>query len=449
MQKPLDYYWNRRIRTLSATIEKYVSEFDKGIVDWDRKKLPKSKLRHIRQRLKSEFHQLSRISTQLKKREPNLLIQQYYRRRIKELQIRIKIWQTKYDLRLSGYTRNNRVTELIHQLYPLPNVTTRTKFINEFIAFVSYSIEHNFADISSLPDIHELTKPAFYGVKQAHIDATPQDFKESIDKYKLSRASVLPGTTLSPAQTRRVLESFCRHIKLHGIKTRIDTHRELFYVEKGRTIGVPGRTSTTWQRITKIIVHEILVHVFRAKQGACNRNAAGRQLRMLENNLSQNLYVEEGIASYFEQQTFYESCKVDVPNLINFYLRIIAVQLGIEFEPDILKQKLLLVCRVQEQIEQDKTAIQIRNTLTNRLHRGMHNPGKGHVHTKIAQYLVGNRYIWEFIERGGNVYNLFAGKITPDQLELLREAGFYIPEDIEELKRDYVLEVVERYLPGT
>jgi hypothetical protein len=75
-------------------------------------------------------------------------------------------------------------------------------------------------------------------------------------------------------------------------------------------------------------------------------------------------------------------------------------------------------------------AAEIRDSIILRLYRGYDSPCKGCVNGRIAHYLYGNRQIWDFVAKGGNINNLFIGKCKLDHLEGIKELGFNLPEEM-------------------
>jgi hypothetical protein len=454
--KILDQNWQKQIRKINKillTIEKDPSP--ELVVDHNNKTLEihtkrfshiDKKKRGIHKKVKKKFAELEKLQKKIEKHEKVKLIRNYYINLINDLKLNLHLYKAKTSSSYTESERNHKTSEIYSSLYPIPHVSHREVFINEFIDFLKFLKVKELFEVDKLSFIEEICSYDFYNITQREIEA---DFDKITDAYvQFTKNSALEREKSYSAKTiKKVFKAFLGKISIsQDIKVKIK-NKYLFAVDSSN-VYIPAKANHNKIRITKLIAHEILVHAYRSILGNKNRNANKEKLFLLKIGNSLNTPIEEGLGSYFEQNIFYQSAKYDIYSLFNFYLRTIAVHLALDHEPYQVYEKLDKLCSVYTQIFNlsEKSKNITRDILLLRIYRGFKKPEKGCVNGRVAQYLLGNRMIWEFVENGGNLFNLFAGKIQINQIEEFRKLGFNIPEEFlghKEFPREYILKLVD------
>jgi hypothetical protein len=401
-------------------------------------------------RAKRKEARLQKLKRYISKHEKNEFIRSFYLRKITAEASHAKIWHIKASSRLSIEEKNERIHQAFDTIYPIPSEKTRETFINEFIAFVTYLKEHDLYNVRTVEHIEKLTEHAFYHVPKARVEV---DFTPIVDAYEKGKGSIPDESKeYNARQVKAFFQKFLTALDIaKNAHVRIKD-KYLFSVNpQTRSIRIPRLVKITRKRLTQITAHEVMVHFYRAILGRMNRDEQGRKLRLLQVGCQTNLATEEGLASYFEQNIFYDSTKYDIFNLFHFYLRIIAVHLALCSEPFDVYEKLDLLCHLQAAIlgQDAADANKNRDLLIIRVYKGFIRPQQGCANGKIAQYLIGNRQIWEFIENGGKISNMFVGKVRIEELSAVQELGFSIPDSIlgsETFPRTEILRMINRNL---
>ena len=176
---------------------------------------------------------------------------------------------------------------------------------------------------------------------------------------------------------------------------------------RDRTIYVNSALNYTAAEIQRLRVHEVEVHVYRGANG-------DRQpFRMFREGLGGYDEAEEGLAVMAEDVS---GClEIDTRQIKLYAARCLAVSLAIEgsfydvfeglgeFFPEYLAYR-----------------------LAERVKRGIRDTSSGGAFTKGAHYVSGYRKLREYIANGGNLSNLYVGKVgladIPD-VEILIEEG--------------------------
>ncbi len=382
----------------------------------------------VRKRVKSKLRSLRRFEQNILKHEKNSLIRSTYLNQVTAGISFAQISKIKLNTTISNTEKNNKIHQAISKIYKLPSIEENTMFINELIFFLKYFKEKGLIG----KEFDVILSHDFYKISVQSLEIDTKYLVESCISFDKNISSV----SEKKYNAREVKEVFKKVVMNMGIAkySRIKIRdRHLFSVHPGsRSVSIPKNIQIDSKRLSQIISHEIIVHLYRTILGRINTTSQGKKLKLLQMGTPAYLATEEGLASYFEQNVLYDSSKYDIMNLFNFYLRTITVHLALNFEPYEVYEKLDLLCRAQASI-QDRDqfyASDARDLLMVRAYRGFVSPQKGCVNAKIGQYLSGNRMIWNFVENGGNINNLFAGKVSLNDLEELKNLGFIVPDEL-------------------
>lgn len=398
------------------------------------------KRKYISAFVKKGKTQFKHLKSQIIKKEKNVFIRNYYLEKCDEELARLDILRLKYSGSKNISNTNKEIFKLHQKLYPIPPKEYFELFINEFIHFI-----HLVKKSSTLPAIFDvLGTENFYNIQK--IDAV-QDLHFKIS----SKPKIDEGKELTSDQIKIILEQFLQELNIKNFKV-ILKDRNVFSVNTlHKHVSIPKARKYNEKRVTEIIFHEICVHVMRSVFGSQNENDKKQRLKLLTIGRTRNLYIEEGIASYFEQHAYSHSSKCDVPNLLEFYVRFILVYLALNFEPNEVHAKLSILTKFQAYIlhQNEEYAQKKQSILLKRVYRDYRKPGKGVANTKIAQYLYGNRVIWQYIEGGGNIFNLFAGKIHINEIAEIQKMNFAIPETYlghSDFPREHLRAIINRLI---
>ena len=157
---------------------------------------------------------------------------------------------------------------------------------------------------------------------------------------------------------------------------------------------------------------------------------------------------EEGVTTYIEQNIFGESSKNDMFRLFNFYLRVIAVELAKKLSPIQVYKIIVQIAEIKNELfdytyfNSEKIALKLIKRLYSDFPQpeaGILNPKMsvylnflgsdqfktlGILNPKMSVYLNGNRVVWEYIEKGGSLDNLFLGKVSIDEIKEFSSQGY-------------------------
>lgn len=347
--------------------------------------------------------------------------------RAKELNIELDLWKIKTASNLdetSIVKANEKAQNLLEEIYSPPTKGEIKDFICEFYTFLKF-LEKNKNFNFSKTECSEILNPDFYGLSK--IDISAINFKPIYAKYlKLKKGSRKLNCKL---KARGIADFFAKYIEEIRIEKEISIRihkRKLFSVGGNRIIYIPRKAFLPLKRLIQTANHEILGHVYRSYCGETNVNNKNQSLKLLGIRTLASLKVEEGIATYLAQNAFYKSSKYDLPNLINLYLRLITYHLAKKFEPEEVFSKVTELAKFEYFFkgEENETPEQIRKQLITRVYRHLPKVAKGFANPYISQYLLGNRIIWEYLEKKLELSALFIGKIDLKVIKKLKTQGF-------------------------
>ncbi len=396
---------------------------------------------------KRKLRELSKLEKKVHKARRNSYIKAYYLDRIRSTRHVVRNKLVASDTNLTEDERNKRTARNLAHIYPIPDDRYFEQFISEFIAFLKFAEKQDLFQVRSLDFFQELLDPAFYHIEGSDLSI---DFSKELAQFQRYTEEIRKGeTSFNAHQIKEILQKFDHAIGIDQyVRIRIRP-RYLFSVDSRRRIFVPENADVKESRLYKTIFHEVMVHLYRSIMGIRNVNDKGNSLRMLRWGMKENFCIEEGLASYVEQNVFFRSSKHDIFSLSHFYLRLIVVRLALNDDPYTVFTKVDKLTKVLSKIDggRPKQAEKMRDTVLLRAYRGFLHPSVGCVNPRIAQYLYGNRLIWEYLENGGNLVNLYAGKIGLKDIEPLRGMGFTIPDTLfgeKEFPFDALRELLKR-----
>jgi uncharacterized protein (TIGR02421 family) len=174
----------------------------------------------------------------------------------------------------------------------------------------------------------------------------------------------------------------------------------------------------TREVVTRLIAHEIGTHILRAENGRL------QDFRLFFDGFPNYTMTEEGLAVINEQL-----CGLSKTNLLKMYAgRVLAVDLA-------LRRSFLDTFNELKQIFAPADAW----TLTLRAKRGLRDTSRYGAYTKDYLYLKGYLMVIEYLEEGGDLYNLYYGKIGVEHANLIRQIPglrepSFLPPNIERPK---------------
>lgn len=402
--------------------------------------LPEEYRKKLRKYSNRKQRKIDSLIEEIKLNEKNKFIRTKY---LKKLQISNLDNQINYA-KVSDLNNNDKpkiINDLLLEKWNIDEKEIEV-FINEFIDFVKFLIK-KYPEIKKL---ESLSKSDFY-----HVVYTPSkvDFEIHWKNYQANKELIkrFEEKKFSSEEVKKIIRKFMTKVNLKGIRIRVED-RLLFSVEPiVKRINIPSNLELSAKRLIEIIAHEVCVHLYRSINGYRNKNENDESIKVIGSSDTENLDIEEGIATYFEQNIFYQSGKNDIFRLYNHYFSAIAVHLARNFEPIEVYRKLVDIKEIlspvfNAELEKSDAASQKR---LKRIYGDFGNPEKGLINPKISIYLLGNRKIWNFIEEGGNLINLFSGKVAIEDLKYLKKnnyqiATYYLGK--EEIDFESILEII-------
>lgn len=176
------------------------------------------------------------------------------------------------------------------------------------------------------------------------------------------------------------------------VGARFNLSKRVLYINKNRKFSDDD--------LKRLIVHEIGTHIARAENGKKQKYA------IFSYGLPNYLETEEGLAVYNEKI----NNLLTNTNLKHYAGRVIAVDLALENSFSITYNELLQYFNKE-----------FAWNLALRAKRGLIDTGKKGGFTKDYVYLKGYYMIKDFVEKGGNVKDLYVGKIGIEHLPIIKE----------------------------
>jgi uncharacterized protein (TIGR02421 family) len=176
------------------------------------------------------------------------------------------------------------------------------------------------------------------------------------------------------------------------VGARFNLSKRVLYINKNRKFSDDD--------LKRLIVHEIGTHIARAENGKKQKYA------IFSYGLPNYLETEEGLAVYNEKI----NNLLTNTNLKHYAGRVIAVDLALENSFSVTYNELLQYFNKE-----------FAWNLALRAKRGLIDTSKKGGFTKDYVYLKGYYMIKDFVEKGGNVKDLYVGKIGIEHLPIIKE----------------------------
>lgn len=232
---------------------------------------------------------------------------------------------------------------------------------------------------------------------------TPSESEFKLAK-KLKNAKVISKSKhLDFEQVLSQLEDTLKHYKLKN--WRIQVKNDMigkFSVNKSDKIFVKKGTSITQSRLDKIIAHEILTHVL------TTQNGKKQPYLIFQDGMAKYLETQEGMAIYNEYElNNLPARSYAAKNMISSYVA--------------LKNSFAEAVNILVEMGY-KREIAVRHVL--RTKRGLSDTSLPGGITKQVIYTRGALKIEKFIKKGGDIRDLYIGKIDVDKIDLIKEMNF-------------------------
>jgi len=291
-----------------------------------------------------------------------------------------------------------KIPEVNHELFPL--YKNKIKELNQRIDLLE---GRGSSDYSTLSD-------QLFGRVTRHM------YQEALKFIRENANKTQPDKSpeIDHKKSLETLEGFLKQYGLGFWKIKIlDESVADIQVTKRDTILVKKGAKFQSNRLQALLVHEIGTHVFRFE------NAKLQPFRLLERGTAGYLRTEEGLAVWNQNQ--------------------LGLDLGDKFLTPAYQIVALYVAErmgFQDLFHYLKTTFELNDDLCWKLclkaKRGFNNSEEKGSFTKDMVYFAGNRDIEKFVAKGGQISDLYVGKITVDDLPLvqkiegLREAKFLL-----------------------
>lgn len=406
-----DEIWYNRFRKIHVYSQSRTKDYaPKVLINFkDRKVLIEHKLesldltrkKKLVSKLNRKLRRIENLRGKILEQENKLVVKEFYLAKLLEEEIQTQI----FIVRLTSEKPEKEIFEKLKLLYSLPEEKVFKEFINEFIFFlkklkVSKDISQEAKEI-----ISSILNTNFFGIKYKNPKITNWSF--SLIKAKKLYEILNLNSVLN------LIKKSLQELGIQKIvKIRIQ-NRKIFSVSNfNKILNVPKNTRLTYKKTKEIIEHEIKVHLMRGINGNKFRDKNGFGYHFLELNTKEDLVIEEGLATFYEQNLFRESNKYDLSQLYIYYVRLIAVFLASKEKPFYVYKKVLKLFELQKKlfIYDEVNPTKQAKILIQRLYSDFPEIKKGYFNPRISIYLLGNRKVWEMKEKGEDIKKLLEGK---------------------------------------
>ncbi len=208
---------------------------------------------------------------------------------------------------------------------------------------------------------------------------------------------------LDTKKSIEVLNNFLKKYHLGHWKIKIieDSVSDI-QVTKLDTILLKKNASFSKNRLEALLVHEIGTHVFRFENGKL------QPLKILERGTANYLKTEEGLAIWNQNQLG-----------LNFGMKNLTAALHIITIYMAEKLSFVDLFHFLKNTHNLNNEVAWKHCIKTK--RGLKNTEQKSVFTKDSIYFIGNREIEKFVSRGGNVHDLYVGKISVTDLPLVQK----------------------------
>lgn len=202
-----------------------------------------------------------------------------------------------------------------------------------------------------------------------------------------------------------VVEDFCKNNKLgHWVISIIEDSVADMQVTKRGKVLIRKQATFSKARLEALLVHEIGTHVFRFENGK------RQEFRLFARGTSGYLETEEGLAIYNQNQLGINLGEKYLTPALLVVAVYMAMKMGFRELFEFLQQTYDL---------SDDLAWKI----CVKAKRGTGDQAKPGAFTKDIAYFKGEREVTKFIKDGGSISELYMGKITIADLDIVREYG--------------------------
>jgi hypothetical protein len=228
-------------------------------------------------------------------------------------------------------------------------------------------------------------------------------YREAVDflkKHSEIPADISPEIDAKAATA--VVETFCKQHSLGHWTISIieDSVADMQVTKKGKVLIRKDATFTE-NRLKALLVHEIGTHVFRFENGK------RQKFRLFERGTAGYLETEEGLAVYNQNQLGLNLGEKFLTPALLVVAIFLAKKMGFRELFEILQQTYSL---------SDDVAWK----LCVKAKRGTADQSKPGTFTKDLAYFKGERALEKFLENGGEIKDLYIGKITISDLKILK-----------------------------
>jgi len=218
------------------------------------------------------------------------------------------------------------------------------------------------------------------------------------------------GKKIERIPIKKVLSMIKDCFKDYGLNWKVKTEHIISSANVSaskKTIYLKKKARFSKRYVKRLIVHEIETHVLRTE------NARKQQLKIFFNGLPGYLATEEGLAVYNEER----NNLLDTNTLRNYAGRVIAVDLA-------LKNSFRDTFKALRKYFRKGTAFR----LTLRAKRGLGDTSLPGAYTKDYLYLKGYFDVKNFIRNGGSIKDLYYGKISVNDVPIIKKIKDYLRE---------------------
>lgn len=286
-------------------------------------------------------------------------------------QIRNRLKQIKTDSSPLGLIFKNKRRELLNAFFLLQSLNQTSSFTKQSIAL--YGQPSANLILAAQKIIKNTPTHSSQRVKQKPINALK--FKQLFD-HTLSQLGINWHTQIS-----------------QKIIARVTT---MYY---GRKIKIKQSLKTNRDEAECLIRHE-LIHILRNENGRC------QPCKIFVSGMAGYLPTEEGIACYQESKLPYFPQRLWL-----FSLRALAVAGAIKKS----------FSQTHESLIEYGATPQLAWRTTLRVKRGLSDTGRAGAFTKDYLYLFGYYFIQDYLKQNGKINELMIGKISPQDLPLIRQ----------------------------
>ena len=177
-----------------------------------------------------------------------------------------------------------------------------------------------------------------------------------------------------------------------------------------RVLRVNPHAAFRERDIERLVVHEIDVHAFRSENGSLQR------LCCFQSGLPGSLGTEEGLAMVSEEVSGHAA-----PGVLNRQVEVVRA---------IDRARVLGFRELYDELS-ERLGPNLAWGICVRIKRGLGRPGQPGVYAKDSVYLTGRMKVRDWLDNGGDVADLYVGKVSVDSpVALWRQQGWVRPAPV-------------------